>query len=163
VLVACYSRSGNTRRTAEAAAEALRELGAEVTLEEIVDRKPRGGLGGWLGAVKDAFFGSPTVIGGGSAAPEAYDVLVVGTPVWAGTATPAALAYCRVARGRARRTAFFCTMLGIGSRQAFSAMNQAVGDEPLATMALTGKQSAAPEHLRTAAAEFAGAILDRAR
>ncbi len=160
-LVVFYSRSGNTRRTAEAVADALRELELDVRVEEVFDRKPRRGIMGWLGAAKDAFFGSHTNILGAHLDPQNFDVLVVGTPIWAGTAAPAALAYCRAERGRPRRTAFFCTMMAAGDRSAFSAMNQAIGDEPLATMALKQKQSASPEQLRTAAAEFAGKILDR--
>ena len=159
ILIACYSRSGNTRKVAGALAEALRTRGAEVEQEEIVDLKPRAGILGWLGAGKDATLKSAARIAPPKADAAAFDVVVVGTPVWAWTAAPAALAYCRTLAGRARKAAFFCTMGGSGDRGAFAAMNQAAREEPLAALALTERQLRDPAVLAVKVGDLAAKLL----
>jgi flavodoxin len=158
VLIACYSRSGNTRKVAAALAEALRSRGAEVTVEEIVDLKRRTGFMGSLGAGKDAMFKSPTRIAPTKADLADFDLVIVGTPVWAWTAAPAAIAYCQKAAGRVKKTAFFCTMGASGARGTFAAMNQAMREEPLATLALTERQLRDQAVLEAKVSELAGRL-----
>ena len=155
ILIACSSRSGNTRKVAEALAGALVARGAEATVEEIVDLKRRTGFLGSLGAGKDAMFKTPTGMAALRADPAAFDLVVVGTPVWAWTAAPAALACCRALAGRVKKAAFFCTMGGSGARGAFAAMNRAANEEPVATLALTERQLRDPARLQASVAELA--------
>ena len=164
ILIAYYSRTGNTRRVAEALAEVLRsgqEPGVEVVLEEIIDRKSRKGLMGFLGGGLDATFKSATDIEPPGNNPGDFDLVVVGTPVWAWTAAPAALTYCRRrCRGAARRAAFFCTMGSSGDRGTFSAMQEAVGDDPVATLALKDRQVKKAESPAALVEGFAGRLLN---
>ena len=78
-LVIYYSRTGNTKFVAE---EITAELGAYI--EEIVDLKSREGRPGWLSATRDGTGNRQTNIAETKRYPTNYDLIVVGTPVWAG-------------------------------------------------------------------------------
>jgi menaquinone-dependent protoporphyrinogen IX oxidase len=155
ILVAYYSRTGNTRRVAELLAEALGARGSEVTVEEILDRRARRGLGGLLSACVDATFGRRTEVHAPEARVAEFDMLVVGTPIWAWNGTPAASAFCRLWGKRARRCALFCTMLGPAAGRTFSAMSSELGDEPVATLAVARDHLKDPNGLERMVAEFA--------
>ncbi len=87
-LVVYYSRSGNTKFVAE---EIVAELGADI--EEIVDLKSRGGKLGWLSASRDGSGNRPTSIAETKRNPKDYDLILVGTPVWAWSPSSAARTY----------------------------------------------------------------------
>jgi flavodoxin len=77
-LVVYYSRTGNAKFVAETVAA---ELGADI--EEIVDKKSRAGKLGWVSAGRDGMQGRETQIEPTKLVPADYDIVVVGTPVWA--------------------------------------------------------------------------------
>ena len=82
VLVAYYSRTGNTKKAALAIAK---EMNAKV--DEIIDLKDRKmKIVGWLVSGRDASRGSLTDIKCDQD-PSNFDLVVVGTPVWAWTVT----------------------------------------------------------------------------
>jgi flavodoxin len=83
-LVVFYSRTGNARWVAETVAA---QIGADT--EEIVDKKKRGGVLGYLGGGSDARRGKKTEIEPTKRSPADYDLIVIGSPIWAGRATPA--------------------------------------------------------------------------
>ncbi len=103
-LVVYYTRTGKTRTVAEAIAA---ELGAD--LEEIVDLKKREGKLGWLSGGREAMQKKQTEIAPTSKASCDYELIVLGTPIWAWAPTPALRTY--VARNvlEGRRVAFFYT------------------------------------------------------
>ena len=82
-LVAYYSRSGNTRFVAQKIAEGL-----NADLCEIVDKKNRNGKWGFLTGGYSAFREKQTEIEVKKSV-DAYDLVIVGSPVWAGKITPA--------------------------------------------------------------------------
>lgn len=120
-LVAYYSRTGTTRAVGEAIA---RELGAD--LEEIIDLKKRTGLPPirFLIAGRDAMRKRTTNIKFERSADD-YDLIVVGTPVWAGNMTPAARTYLGSQNLEGKRVAFFCTDGG-GHEKVFDEMKALV-------------------------------------
>lgn len=130
-LVAYYSRSGNTRRVAEVIAA---ELGAD--LEPITDRTERNGLLGYLRAARDAISGRGTAIGEPVHSPATYDLVVVGTPVWASAVTPAIRSYLARHAGRLPDAALFLTHGGTGRERVFSQMTALCGRFPLGAFAL---------------------------
>lgn len=130
-LVAYYSRSGNTRRVAEVIAA---ELGAD--LEPITDRTERHGLLGYLRAARDAIRGRGTAIGEPVHNPATYDLVVVGTPVWASAVTPAIRTYLARHAGRLPDAALFLTHGGTGRERVFSQMTALCGRFPLGAFAL---------------------------
>ena len=134
-LVVCYSRTGTTRQVAEAIAERL-----HAELEEIVDRKKRSGPLGFVIAGKDAKLKKLTEIDEPRNDPGAYDLVVIGTPVWAGTMCPAIRTYITRFKDRLPDVALFLTTGGSGVDGTFRAMAELCGKEPLARLALTTKQ-----------------------
>jgi flavodoxin len=135
ILVAYYSRTGTTRIVAD---ELARRLGADV--ETITDAKNRRGLFGWLGAGRDASRKSKTAIGPLKYDPSAYDLVLLGTPVWAWNMTPAIRTYILANRERFKKVAFFCTMGKNGDVKTFAGMADLCGQKPLATMALRAEE-----------------------
>jgi len=108
ILVACYSRTGTTKAVGEAIA---RELGAD--FDQIIDMKKRTGMPPirFLIAGRDAMRRRPTDIRFEKSAGD-YDLIVVGTPVWAGNVTPAVRTYLTVQKLEGKKVAFFCTGFG---------------------------------------------------
>ncbi|HEU5042435.1 MAG TPA: flavodoxin [Gemmatimonadales bacterium] len=130
-LVAYYSRSGNTRRVAETIAA---ELGAD--LEPITDLTGRRGFWGYLRAGRDAMRGRGTTIGAPVHDPAAYDLVVVGTPVWASSMTPAVRTWLGRVAGRLPEAALFLTHGGTGRERVFSQLTALCGRFPLGALAL---------------------------
>jgi flavodoxin len=85
-----YTRSGNARFVAETIAA---EVGADV--EEIIDLKKRSGILGYLSGGSDARRGRGTEIALTKKSPDGYDLIIVGSPIWAGRATPAITTYLK--------------------------------------------------------------------
>lgn len=139
VLVVYYSRSGLTKQACEALAEDLRAAGHEVVTEELTDRTDRGGVLGFVRGGHDAMRKLTTEIEPVQADPTGFDLVVIGTPVWAGSCTPAVRTFCAQFAGRLPRVAFVATMGGRGDAGAFAAMQEACGQEPVATLTLIDK------------------------
>lgn len=102
ILVAYYTRTGNTRKVAQAIAE---QLNADI--DEITDLKDRKRtFMGWIIAGKDASVKNLTDIKI-EKNPEKYKLVIIGTPVWAWTMTPAIRTY--LTNHKFKNLAFFCT------------------------------------------------------
>jgi flavodoxin len=104
-LVVYYTRSGNTKFVAETIAA---ELGSD--LEEIVDLKKRAGKLGWILAGKDSTQEKETKIAPTKLAPTDYDLIVIGTPIWAWKPTPAIRTYIAKNNLSGKKVALFLTM-----------------------------------------------------
>src|SRR5512133_3383423 len=103
VLVLHYSRTGRTRSIAEFLARAL---GAD--LEEI--REPdrdRRGVPGFLRSGVEALLGASAEIEGPRRDPSAYDVAVIGGPVWLHRPASPVRTYLRRERDRLPHIALF--------------------------------------------------------
>jgi flavodoxin len=106
-LVVYYTRTGNARFVAETIAA---EIGADV--EEIVDLKKRSGALGFLSGGSDARRGKKTEIAPTKKSPTDYDLIIVGTPVWAGRPVPAILTYLKKNDLSGKKVAIFFTQGG---------------------------------------------------
>lgn len=89
-LIVYYTRTGNARFVAETIAA---EIGADV--EEVVDLKKRSGPIGFLIGGKDARQGKETKISPTTKIPTDYELVIFGTPVWAGKPSPAINTYLK--------------------------------------------------------------------
>jgi len=134
VLVVYYSRTGTTQRVAEQIAEAL---GCQV--ERIAEQKDRAGLKGFIGGGKDAMLKRTARIGELARDPGDYALVVVGTPVWAWTVTPAVRSFLERYRDSLPEVAFFLTTGGTGIERTFRAMEKLCGRRPVATLGLKMK------------------------
>ena len=136
VLMVYYSRTGITRKTTETIAEALRQAGVDVEVEEIVEGRDRSGFMGWLRSGGDAMRKRKAPIEPVKADVAGFDLVAVGTPVWAWTAAPPACTFCREHGKDAKRVAFYCTMGSSGDKGTFKALTDLCEMEPVATLAL---------------------------
>lgn len=102
ILVAYYSKTGNTERVAK---EIAVRLGADI--EKITDLKKRSGILGYIFGGRDAMKKRPTEIGELQKNPAEYDLIIMGSPVWSWNATPAITTYINKTRGRIKNAAFF--------------------------------------------------------
>jgi len=136
VLVVYYSRTGMTKQACEALGEDLRAAGHEAVTEELIDRTDRGGVLGFARGGRDAMRKLPTEIEPVQADPTAFDLVVIGTPVWAVTCAPAVRTFCGQFAGQLARVAFVATMGGNGDAGTFKAMQECCGAAPVATLTL---------------------------
>jgi flavodoxin len=130
-LVVFYSRNGNTRKMAQLIAK---DLGAH--LEEIIDLKDRRGLKGWLLGGRDASTGALTQIKT-FADPSDYDLVIVGTPIWAWNATPAIRTYLSQFKTKIKRVAFFTTSSSSSPDKTIAFMESFSGHKSVASTGWT--------------------------
>ncbi|MDY6913044.1 MAG: flavodoxin [Planctomycetota bacterium] len=140
-LVVYYSRTGVTRKVAEALAEAL---GADI--EQLIDTKKRGGALGFAVAVKDAAMKKLIPIAAPQKDPADYELVVVGTPVWADTICSAVRMYLTDYGKEIKRGAFFCTTHTSGIEKTLAAMQELAGCETAATASFRQKHVKRDEH-----------------
>lgn len=113
VLVVFYSRTGTTRRAASALAEML-----NADVEEIVVTRSRAGPFGYLRSLVEAINRKPAEIVAPKRDPSAYDLVVIGSPVWAGCVSSPMRAYLDANQRRLPRVAFFCNFAQRGADSA---------------------------------------------
>jgi flavodoxin len=134
-LVVFYSRTGATKQVAEALAESL-----NCDSEELIDTKKRGGPLGFLSAGKDAKAKKLTKLTDIKRDPASYDLVILGTPIWAGTLSSAARTYITNNKSKFTRVAFFCTNGGGESQQLFAEMEALCERRPVSILALQEKE-----------------------
>ncbi|MEI4233689.1 flavodoxin family protein [Roseovarius sp. D22-M7] len=128
-LVVYFSQGGHTATVATAIAARLGATAA--VIEEQADRD--GVLGIATGAAA-ALIGHPSTIKATDHDPAAFDLVILGTPVWVGAPAPAVTAYIDRHRDALDRVAFFCTEARSGGAQALARMERRLGHPPLATL-----------------------------
>jgi flavodoxin len=131
VLVVYYSRSGATATVAGALATAL-----HADLEAIVEHRDRSGVAGFLRSIVDAVTRRGTEIEPAKRDVSAYELVVIGGPVWAGSVSAPVRAWLAANKAKLRRAAFFCTYGGHGSDTVFRQMRELTGRQPLARCAV---------------------------
>jgi flavodoxin len=137
ILVVFYSRTGTTKKVAETIAGTLK-----CDIEEIVDMKDRKGVLGWIVSGKDATQKNLTTIKTITKLPDSYDLIIIGTPIWASKMTPAVRTYLSQNKEKIKNIAFFCTMGGSNSGNAFKEMEVFIGKQPINTLELSAKEVA---------------------
>lgn len=131
-LIVYHSRSGYTRRVAQ---DLAGRLGAD--LEEVHIVQPMEGAIGYALCAIEAMAGLAPALRPARKSPGAYDLVVVGTPVWFWSLSSPMRSWLEKFGRRGKRYAFFCTMGGSGAPRVFAAMQELTGSEPVATLALT--------------------------
>lgn len=138
-LVVYYSLTGHTRQIAEAIAAAH-----DANLEVIEDTFKRdAGLGQPRSAI-EGLLGLRSSISPPKHDPSKYDLVVVGTPVWAARLSSPVRTYLSQQRASLKRIAFFCTQGGIGGRWALQNMARVSGQQPIARMIISEIQLNTP-------------------
>jgi len=154
-LVVFFTRTGKTRKLAEAIASAcggeleeLREVGVN-----------REGIGGWLRAGRDGMKQKTVAIEPAIRRPADYDVVFVGSPVWGGNLSPAVRTYLKEAGGGVKRIAVFCTMDGKDDGGTFASMRSLVPSaKVVGELAVRGQDARDAEALRARVTAWIGDV-----
>lgn len=131
-LVVYYSLTGHTQGIAERIAAEC-----EAEIEQIKDVKTRTGAWAMLSSGREALFNRPALTQPTEKDPAKYDLVILGTPVWAWNMSSPMRAYITQHSSKFDRVAFFCTMGGSGSDRTFGNMSDLIGKQPIATLEIT--------------------------
>jgi hypothetical protein len=71
--------------------------------------------------------------------PSTYDVVVLGTPVWAANVSSPLRSYVAAHGAQLKHVAYFCTQGGSGSEKVFRDLAELTGKTPLATLTVNDK------------------------
>ena len=151
VLVVFHSSTGNTKKVAEAISEAL-----SADLEQIREVNPRPvdikgkGLRNFLNigwAAMGAFAGRTTSIREAQHDPAGYDLVLIGTPVYAGSVARPVRAYLKQYRDRFGEVAFFCTGEDPNNEKVFRQKEEVCGKAPQAVFPFHAPKVQAGEFL----------------
>jgi len=148
-LVVYYSRTGNTKRIGDEIAAALK-----ADVEELQDGKSRSGPFGFLMAGREAMKKTPVELQPLAHDPAAYDMVVVGSPIWANGICSPVRTFLAQHRTSLKKVAWFCTSGSVQPGYAsngFDAMTEESGQTPAATLGL-GRQEIKGDHSRKVSA-----------
>jgi flavodoxin len=134
-LVVYYSRTGYTR---DLAGEIVAALRADV--DQLDDRRDRCGVMGYLRCAREALKKRTVELVPPVYDPAGYDVVVLGTPVWAGNMSSPLRSYIAAHKAKMHNVAFFCTQGGSGADRVFRDLAQLCGKAPLATLAVNDRE-----------------------
>jgi flavodoxin len=135
VLVVDYSRTGNTHLVAKALA---RELGAD--LERIRDTRRRHGLWGYIRSAREALKERPAEIRRPRYDPADYELVILGSPVWAGHVSSPMRRYLADNAGKFERIAVFVSEGGRGGPRVLAEMAALAGRRPVAKLELRANE-----------------------
>ena len=133
-LVVYYTRSGTTKK---AVGELTKYVRADTY--ELVDHKKRKGLFGWLRSGRDATKKELTEIDKPRNVPSRYPVVILATPNWAGSITPAMRTYIKEYLKGAKKLAFMVTQGGKGQEKILTELEEVTGQKPVAAVQLRSK------------------------
>jgi len=135
VLVVYYSKAGNTERVAKDVASAL-----HADIEKLIDKKNRNGLWAFFGAGRDAMKKNRTGLEPLQKDPANYDLVVLGTPVWAGNITPAIRTYLDMNRDKLKNTAYIITSGSTPAEKVIPSCEELAGKKPMAYAGFTAEE-----------------------
>jgi flavodoxin len=119
-LVVYYSRTGTTKAVGKAIAKEFK-----ADSDEIIDLKKRLGPINWIIAGADAKKRRLTKIKV-KKKPESYDMIIIGTPIWANSMTPAVRTFLTNHNLKGKKMGFFCTRGGQVTEKPFGEMKKLV-------------------------------------
>lgn len=140
---------------AEALGEAL-----SCPVEKVRDDVKRSGLLGWLRSGRQAMKGETTELKPLQRDLGDFDLVAVGTPVWAGTMSTPVRSFLEAQRDDLPDVAFFCTAGGDNTAGTFADMEECCGHEPVATLAVS-RTMIKKEEWHPAVDRFAGEVQER--
>lgn len=130
VLVAYYSTTGHT---AQAAKDIARRLHGD--LERIIPRAPR--RTSMFSMALAALLRRKDDVLPPAKDPADYRIVVIATPVWAGSLPPPVRGYLAQVRGRIKAAGFVATSSSANARGALKALRGALGREPIADVTIS--------------------------
>lgn len=137
ILVVYCSRTGNTRRIAKEVA-----AGCGADLEEITEARLRQGPIGYLRSALESLFGIRPPIASARHDPHAYELIVIGTPIWFWNMASPVRSYLWRHRSVLPPVAFLVTCGGSGGEKVLDDLETLGGHPPVATLVLTEREIA---------------------
>lgn len=134
-LVVYYSRSGTTKKVGDTVAAML-----DCDSEEIFDLKNRKGLFGWLSSGRNAMRKRLVPIRETRVNPAGYELVVIGTPVFASKMAAPVRTYISQNRDTLKQVAFFCTAGGDGFDRPLADLAEFAGQKPAAVLGLRNEE-----------------------
>lgn len=134
-LVVYYSRTGITQAVASRIAA---ECGCDI--DPIRETRTRRGLPGYLRSGYEALAGKLPPIESPARNPADYQLVILGTPVWAGRVSAPMRSYLHANAARLPRVAAFCTMGGSGGDKVLDEIAALCGKAPVARLALSDRE-----------------------
>jgi flavodoxin len=128
-LVVYYSRTGWTAKLAKDIADPM-----DCEVDPIVDTLRWTGIIGWLKAGRGAMKKTLTKLEPSKLDPAQYDLVIVGTPIWASNVCVPTRTYLHDNKGKLKRVAFFVTGGGDKFGPVFAEMEAICGQRPVATL-----------------------------
>lgn len=142
VLIVYFSRSGRTRKIAE---QINQKISSE--LEEIEDHINRKGIVGFLRSGNEAYLGRIPAINSLKKDPAQYDIVIIGTPVWANNMASPVRSFLKKNKDKLERIAFFCTSLGSEPKIVFMNMQKMINKKPIALVNITARDIKNQHHI----------------
>ncbi len=130
-LVVYYSRTGNTKMISEDISGSLK-----CDIEEIVDKEKRGGIIGYIKSGYEASRNKLSVIEDPKHDLSQYELLIVGTPVWAGKMSVPVRAYLHQNMDKIPLLACFCTCGRSGIEGTINDITEYTNITPMASFGL---------------------------
>lgn len=134
-LVVVYSRTGNTLSVAKRIAKEL-----DANLEIIKDKTNREGILGFLRSGYESVRKKVPAIVEPKYDPRDFDLVIIGTPIWAGSMSSPVRAYILRFHGQFKRVAFFATSAGGSHDKALNEMAELAEAKPLAKIDISLNQ-----------------------
>lgn len=131
ILVVYFSRTGRTRQIAEAVAGRL-----SADIEPVQDVEDRSGIWGYLRSMQEAMQHRVIDAEAPTKDPSDYDLIILGTPVWAHNMCSPMRSYITAQKERFRAIAVFCTQGGSGGSEVAGQIAELCGRTPVAILVL---------------------------
>jgi menaquinone-dependent protoporphyrinogen IX oxidase len=135
VLVVYYSRTGTTAKLGKSIAQELR-----CDSEAIVREREQKGFFGWWVCGFEAFYKRTPAIKPVQKDPSAFDLVIIGSPVWAGTVASPARTYLAAHAQNFKKVAFFSTAGSQAEPRIFMDMESVCSRVPLVTLLLPAEE-----------------------
>jgi flavodoxin len=135
ILVVYFSRTGYTKKVAERVAG---RCGADI--EAISEPRGRSGFFAYFRSAREALKGKPAEINPLQHDLKDYDVVVFGTPVWAGHVSSPMRACLETHKASLRRVAFFCTQHRSGGEKVLEEMKAICGKRAETTLVVNDSE-----------------------
>lgn len=126
-LIVFYSFEGNTRYIAEIIA---RETDGDLEELKTPDQPKSHGFSKFFWGGKQVFMNEQPRLESLLADPEQYELIVIGTPVWVGTVTPAVKVFLQRVKFQDKKVAIFCCHGG-GKGKTLEFMKEQLSDNML--------------------------------
>jgi len=129
ILITYYTRTNITEKVAKTIQKNL-----DCDIEEIIDLKNRSGALGWIKSLFDVMRQTPSNIKPIEKDSSDYDLVIIGTPVWASSMTPAILTYLKENKEKFKDVSYFCTCGSSGYDETFSKMEEISNKKAVETL-----------------------------